>query len=625
MKSGMRGALVVSVVLVLTVFAGYLTSVERTTVTSVQYDYLTDGTSLLSYTAQPEYVEYSPNINYTHYTTDLAQATNPTGIFETSGIGYTALSDGRINQYRVYESLNVTTKNVVMSEMSFGSYVDSGTASHKIFKVAIQYGGSSYFHGLGADIAAPKVITLETLINSVNEYQEAGAIIEFDFGENVEINEDGFTTWAMCGTNFTWRTNNNANTQQIPEATLSSSTSMTGCPSPWITKISYNVDANEVTCYRMFNGSLSGFFTGTPSQVYLFYGGTYSLFDAPSDYMIGEMNATITHAQAPTYMDVSAGVYLNNSTVYWTNGYGIGSAEILIKAPTITNTQTATLQIDGLNNVAGPVIITYTNAGGFSLAGINLGLWPAANLSINFETGVATLYGVTSLVSMTDYAVSTYSVHTPFNAGVPNQLKFSSLIDGDPDVVPWPININSTRVWMNTYATLMQDPTVNLNNYFSTVDYLRLSIGGVAIYGDSITINNQTFTVTNGKITVTVDDLARSYDLTNVYITWDKDGHTYLTFRNSNTVVDLGSTVNKVVTWGGDWYFTASIYNGHEVAKTGFAMKLGTWSFNKAAFILAFIGLLALAAMIIHVQRGLTWLDITVIVGAGIFAFILLG
>ena len=627
MKSGMRGAMIVSVVLVLTVFAGYLTSVERTTETSIQYDYLTDGTSLLSYTAQPEYVEYSPNINYTHYTTDLAQATNPTGTFETSGIGYTALTDGRINQYRVFEALNVTTKNVVLSEMSFGSYVDSGTASHQVFKSGYQ-SGTQYWYPIGATITAPKVITLETLINKVSEYQEAGAIVEFDFGNGTNPSDPlstSFTTWPWCGTNFQWVKNNTNNTVQIPNTTLTNSTTMGPYPYPWISKISYDVDANNCTCYRILNGTLTGFYTGPPSQIYLFYGGTYDYLTEPADTMVGDIHATITHAQAPTYMDVSAGVYLNNDTVYWTNGYGVGNAEILIKAPTIASDVTATLQIDGLNNAAGPVIVTYTNNAGFSLAGINLGLWPAADLSINFETGVATLSGVTSLASMTDYAVSTYSVHTSIASGVPNQLKFASLIDGDADIVPWQININSTRVWMNTYANIMQDPTVNLGNYFSTVSDLRLSINGVAYYGDSITINNQTFTVTNGKITVTVDDVSRSYDLTNVYISWESDNHTYLTFRNSNTVVDLGTTVNKVVSWGGDWYFTANVYSGHEVSKTGFAMKLGTWSFDKAAFILAFMGLLILAAMIIHVQRGLTWLDITVIVGAGIFAFILLG
>ena len=597
----MMGALIITVVLMGSIFLGFMTSVEKVPTTNVTYDYVTDGTSLFSYTQAPEYVDYSPNINYTHYTTDLTTAESASASnFYTTGVSYAEA--GKVNQYRVFEQADSVTTSINLSTMTFSSYVDSGTSSHRVLLYPtsnyIESGGHYFYTGFYGNTLAPKIITLATLLGS-GSYAESGKTSVFNCSS---------TVWVMYGTNFEWSkvyTSVNAQTY-VP----STSVCHMGVPTP-TTYISYNSTSGEATVYRGSDGL--GLWTGSATQIYLIYGGDYTTSSLMPNYEpTGAMSVTVTTPQTATYMDISAGVRLSNSSVYWTNGYNLGAVDILLKAPTTTSTLT-------IKSSAGDSLasVTYNPDYGYMLGSTILGRWDTALLSLNMRTGTATLTGVSSPTSMIDYSTSSYSVVTTFAAsGDIRILQFSG--------IGWTTSVNKTSVYMDTYSMIMQDPTVNLSDYFASSEYLRLNFDSFAVYGDSITINGTTYNVTDGKISVEADGRTRDYDLTNMFVTWENDGHVYLTFSNSSTKIDLGETATKSLSLGGDWYFDAAIYEGTEVAGYSYELDPGQWSLTQNAFLLIFLGLLILTALIVKATRGLGPLDCVILVMAGVVGFILL-
>ena len=597
----MMGALIITVVLMGSIFLGFMTSVEKVPTTNVTYDYVTDGTSLFSYTQSPEYVDYSPNINYTHYTTDLTTAESASASnFYTTGVSYTEA--GKVNQYRVFEQADSATTSINLSTMTFSTYVDSGTSSHKVLlgpmSNYVESGGYYYYSGAYGSVTAPKIISLTTLLNS-GSYSSNGKTTVFDVPS---------TVWVVYGANFAWKTVYTSVSKQssvIYTDQCQYGTSLTSAT------IQYNPVTGETTVYRGYDGT--GVYTGTSSQIYLVYGGTYSAgLYGGSFPPTGAMSCTVTTPQAATYMDISAGVRLSSSSVYWTNGYNLGAVDILLKAPTTTSTLT-------IKSSAGDSLasVTYNPGYGHMLGSTILGKWDAALLSLNMRTGTATLTGVSSPTSMVDYSASSYSVATTFAAsGDIRILQYSG--------IGWTTSVNKTSVYMDTYSMIMQDPTVNLSDYFASSEYLRLNFDSFAVYGDSITVNGTTYTVTDGKISVEADGRTREYDLTNMFVTWEKDGHVYLTFSNSSTKIDLGETATKSLSLGGDWYFDAAIYEGTEVAGYSYELDSGQWSLTQNAFLLIFLGLLVLAALIVKATKGLGPLDCVILVMAGVVGFILL-
>ncbi len=596
----MMGALIVTVVLMGSIFLGFMTSVEKVPTTTVDYEYVTDGTSLFDYTQSPEFVDYSPNINYTHYTGSLAMAQGGTGSnFYTSAVDF-AKAD-KVNQYRVFaEPIHDTvTMNLLLS--TYESYVDDATSSHKIYLGAIAktVGGATYYES-SIYTSAPKIITLKTLIDSdPDTFDQPGSNVVFKMGKEV---------WVMYGSNFQWTTLVTTSGDHVWAHT--SESACDGGPGQLSYEARYIPSERKVTLFEAATAQ-TVFTTNDPSQIYLIYGG---LFAGPDSYApTGIMEAQVDNPDPATYMDVSQGVTLNANTVYWTNGYTLGTVKMLLNSQ--GKTSTLTVSTSDNTNLA----IVESNTDGYRLGSETLGKWDMALLELDLRTGQATLSGVNNPTSMVDYAASSYSVSTSFS---PAETKILALKNGSG----WGVSINQTVVFMDTYSNLMQDPHVNLSSYFSGAEYVRLNFDSFAYYGDSLTINGTTYDVVDGKITVDIENgRSRSFHLTNMLVTWDKNQHVYLTFTNSNTKIDLGEASTRELSMGGDWYFDAAIYQGHEVIGSEYKWDAGSWNFTESGFYIIFLGLLLLAACIVKATRGLDMLSIVILCGAGLIGFILLG
>ena len=605
----MMGALIVTIVLMGSIFLGFMTSIEKVPTTSIDYEYVTDGTSLFDYTQSPEYVDYSPNINYTHYTGSLAMAQGGTGSnFYTTGVNFTKAD--KVNQYRVFSEPIHETVSFNLSSYTYNSYVDNSTSSHKIFIGATEktVGGGTYYDG-SVYTTAPKIITLKTLIDSdPDNFNQPGSNVVFKMDK---------TVWVMWGANFQWTT-----LVSTAGTYVWAHTSESACdagPSQIDYEARYIPSEGKVTLYE-YTTSKTVFTTTDPSQIYLIYGGTYT---GPDGYApTGIMEAQVDNPDPATYMDVAQGVIkANNDTIYWTNGYELGKIALLlcgknasrgwINFSTPSTTDAYTLGSLQYNQYGYQLVL-----GGKP---ITLGTWDYALLELDLLKGTVTVSGVNSPISMVDYTPSTYSI-----SGTISPVHTSILRIGNGS--GWKMSVNATTVYMDTYSNLMQDPNVNLSSYFSTAEYVRLNFDSFAYCGDSITINGTTYDVVDGKITVDIGNgRTRSFDLTSMLVTWEKDNHVYLSFTNSNTKIDLGETTTRSLSMDGDWYFDAAIYQGKEVVGSEYKWDAGTWSYTESGFYIIFLGLLILAACVIKATRGLDMLSIVILCGAGLIGFILLG
>ena len=188
----------------------------------------------------------------------------------------------------------------------------------------------------------------------------------------------------------------------------------------------------------------------------------------------------------------------------------------------------------------------------------------------------------------------------------------------------------------------MNNPTINLYNHFPQYDKLRANFYGFALYGQSMTVNNTTYTVQNGAVTVSYATLGdgtkvlpslapdkpvetRTLALNNVSVTWD-GSHCYLTFESDRFTIDLGAYQqgNELVSFAGLWYFTSVLYE----PSTTTAKELGEWkmlpdlSWNQMLII--FLGVIVLAGAILYIRMRGSFLDLLLIGGAAVTAFILI-
>lgn len=203
-------------------------------------------------------------------------------------------------------------------------------------------------------------------------------------------------------------------------------------------------------------------------------------------------------------------------------------------------------------------------------------------------------------------------------------------------------SVTNTSVFLNTYGVVMNNPTINLYNHFPQYDKLRANFYGFALYGQSMTVNNTTYTVQNGAVSVSyatngagdkvLPSLApdkpvetRTLALNNVSVTWD-GSHCYLTFESDRFTIDLGAYQqgNELVSFAGLWYFTSVLYE----PSTTTAKELGEWkmlpdlSWNQMLII--FLGVIVLAGAALYIRLNGSFLDLLLIGGAAVTAFILI-
>lgn len=328
-------------------------------------------------------------------------------------------------------------------------------------------------------------------------------------------------------------------------------------------------------------------------------------------------------------MPLYTGTTTNNITIWSLSGYTL---EITTSYPALY--VTATLKFDG------SVVSTNT---------IRTGSWSTFQLTIDTAEGKLEVTPVNRFTSFIDYTLydsqkrtvldwsntvkglTVYEIaHTDDTSSGSNAVRFS---------------VTSTQVFLETYGIVLNNPSINVYDYFPQYESVRLNMYSFAIYGDTFSVNGQTYPLDGANVTIYyVNDgsgnhylpaaypnepvRTKTMELSNIYVSWDAlTGHCSLTFANDRFTIDLGtySPVNETVSFTGMWYFATAIYSGKDTTQK----ELGPWKIlpdlDKNQMLIIFLGVLTVIGVAAHIKLEAGIFDLIIIGLAALVAFLLLG
>lgn len=372
-----------------------------------------------------------------------------------------------------------------------------------------------------------------------------------------------------------------------------------------IRAVVYMNDTNLRTVIYGHNGVVSG--SWRADQLYLAYGSTIP--SATTNYVPGDsVDYFTTYATPTVYMDANAGVRIVNDPVQWANGYDNSRLTIVCERPGKLYIETTVGDDDLTVSCGNDALLIVVN--GTDLTTIETGSWQRFAVTLDFLGGKAYYMPITSWSGFLDYTAFTAAAYDLGISGTVEALTFTALDDNIT------FGIVDTWVYLDTSTIVMQDPEITITDYWTEPG--RLQFNGFAYYGDSVTINGETYAVEDGRIEIR----GQARELSDLVITW-YDGRTTAAVGSSE--FDLGQTEDYAVEFGGIWYFAAAYYQPVQVSYDAYDWQPWLFNLNTDAFILVYIGLLILGTAILHRAQTLGGGDLLIIACAGAIGYILIG
>lgn len=366
------------------------------------------------------------------------------------------------------------------------------------------------------------------------------------------------------------------------------------------------------------------------------------VFNTTTGTYLGDSSYTVTSAQTsninyayayttPTYMDVREGIKISatndHSITRWSNGYDNGQVSIVLHVDNASQGAVNVLKLstgDKITVTHGTNAMTAVriNTG----ASVDVGVWSNYLLTINAQTGIVTMTPIDIFGNFNQFVLIDYVA----TVGTIGENQVITYIDWSYTSASWGLSVYQTKVNLNTYGAVMRNPSINIGQYFPDIDNARLNLYSFALYGDTMTVNGVTYYGGSGtqsiKETGNVYIQNKSYKLQNIYITY-ADGKTYLTFVDDNHTLDLGQTTNGTLSFGGFWYYTTGLYEGHETTSTSYNWNVSQFGFSMSGLALLALGLTLLGVIVARrfMAEEMTAIDYVLIVGAIMFYLALIG
>lgn len=608
-KSGMLGICIVIVSLLISVLAGFVMDVEKGQREATDYEYITDVTGLFNIGQAPDYITYNPSSNYVGYSAGSVNYTEASSVnsyrFIKSPGSTSTLSRTYTDSNILPLSPNMPTINP--STQAFGVYINAQN-------MPVSFGDTVSWSG----------ITYNTTTTSTQHVTSLQAILDnmsmSGLEADINLTYNNYPFFIVPHSDFTFNSFVGGNDLTYYTYSLN-----VDWANDSITRLKVDLTTGAVTAYH--NNTVK--WTASASTVDVVYkystrsSGSFSQASTSATF-----NATITSPPVYGYADPSAGVTLANSPTTWSNDYN--NSEILLTVSRNTSAyNNLTITAGGswitvnISNV-GAMTVNINGASGSDSK--NMGLWDSAQIRLNLGAGSVS---VTPIVGAPDYMApvsensSTVTWYNWYNGGDLASLTFSSVGAS----LRW--GITETRVFLNTYNAVMNNPSIDITQHFPDLEGWRLNFYSFATVGDSITINNKTFAIgPNQTITVTNDeDDSITGQLTDIVVSKDLDGVIWFGFRNGSTI-SLGPAVSNVISFSGMWYFTTGLYEAVQTFVSYYDWNLdGVWHANGGQIIIIFLGCILGAVVVCKglMKIPIKGMDGLVLASAVIFMLIIGG
>lgn len=623
--TGKFGAVVIVLALIGTIVLGYCTDVTKVEGVRTDYDYITDITGLFETEQVPEYIEYNPNSNYVGYTGPV--------VYDVSS---------QPNNYRFVQEEGTTTEYSLTVNSSSNYPQNSGFLPSDVGTTAfINYTGSQFnlgsavsgLNGLSYNVGVTlnKVTSLDYIIDSVPNFATYSTV-------NVDLSYSVAPVFIMKKAfSFYDVQRGDGQTQYVYHTTVSDSEIPT--------RLSINVSTEVVTAYR----GDTQIWTSVADGVKVIYGysaRTGGTFSPASSSVV--MDFDLTTSPTYGYADPTGGVRLAGGydTVVWNNGYSVEEVTIYLGQYDYPRQSAVNILFYPTGNSFNQNLwVSFSNVleirvYDHQIDGVStytFGKWQGVEITYNRSTGIIT---ATPTGTISDYTVgsSVKGTETQITrgwSGSETAPTDSSITFRTGSNVPSPyIGVYRTIVDLNSYNVVMNNPTINIKDYWPNLDDYRLNFYSFALVGESVTINGVQYPIGEGQtITVTESvaegETAETYTktLSNIYVSTDTvDGvrHTYLTFVDDRLTVDLGETVTEVVSFSGLWYFTTALYDAEQVPYSEYEWNLdGKFGLSYDVVFLIFIGLCIVGIVLgkVFLSDSMHFLDYVLIIGAIVIAY----
>lgn len=632
-KPGYLGACIVAVAILGGLLLGSVANVSTHQENTTAYEYKTDITGLFDVSQEPQFLEFNPASNYTGYSNTVADVNNPSGIEYTHtniANNYRILTEqphaetgpsGTVNnstdlpQYTFTHDEQVVPYRYTMGANGSELVYNSGTRTGYLmgFKVATMY---DWVVSVFGDLSDYQTISLTIPTFSLTAPSTRGgfgsaiywdATGYYSMGNDIPLG--GGRTFDIDPVNLTYSyTVNTVNGPTTYSRSLYTTYIYYGDATQYETKIEGGHTYND-----SHSTSLTIPYTSVVTRL-----GNY-------DYMLPANGTEISPTATGTIWDNDQGA----------TNYDNYSVNLLIGPRFDSGAFSLTSSGRGLaitlNKVGGGtevINVAHCDAGGLgsnlwitTIGGTvyALGHFPAVMLAIEkspyTDGDKINFYPVTAFNDYLNVSVAPDPILSLAGSDYDldnitfNRYEHYSLPGADN--IAW--SVYNTVVFMETYNAVFHNPSINLADYWPDMDSYRFSLSGVALYGDSVTINGVNYPVTDQTITIN----NRAYTLKNCYISFSKEGTASITFNDINRTVDLGPTVSKVLSFYGNWGFTMGLYEGVLSTKDVYDWDVKLLGDNLNTCILIALGVLAVVTLAcIWLKVGLKLTD-KLVLGAG--------
>lgn len=608
-NNGMFGACICVLALLGTAIGGFVLNVHEDQREVTNYNFIADVSGLFSYSDAPEYIEYNPSSNYVGYT--------------PGAVEYTQSSTA--NNYR-YLSASGTTSTNSLTITDSSDYPDdyySGNTLYALWNGSIDFGdvddswgGFSYNIAIGntnSSIMTKLSNILSTLAGgNVNAYQSIEMTITQNETFPVMFYAGDWNTIESHGETILYSVLNENNT--MPD------------------RLVYNSTSNQVDAYR--NGNLIWSSFSDNVGVLPAYGineyGYLNTVDTSAT-----LSATLTSFPTYAYMQPSAGVRATDTEATWQNGYENSVIEVKVTRNGDVPSSSAQFLILTIGDFE---LRVYKSTNDSSLNVryednlvriVHLGDWLGVQIRIDGLSGNITLTPTNDVDLTRTTEPTPYStiIENVLPIGTINEFKVKTLASNVPSLK---FQVTDTRVFLNTYNTVMIDPSLTISDYFPNYSDYRLNFYSFALLGSSMSINGQNCPINKDNGTITFFNVAGfefTKKLENLYITFNDD-RTYLTFVNDGTTYDLGETTTTTVSFVGWWYFTTGLYEITEGIENYWNWDLNGFQATGGECLLIFLTIIGLGIVVYSVYgKGkiqlFDWLVIifAVFIGSALLGF----
>ena len=284
--------------------------------------------------------------------------------------------------------------------------------------------------------------------------------------------------------------------------------------------------------------------------------------------------------QTGDYAELSEGWQLPASTVLWYNNFQNEAVRMMVK---LDNNESLAILVPGsgttvtLGKSLGSVTVNGEALGGYTYMMVEVGMTKATVYGISSWPGVGQYPSVLNTLTV-DYSSP---LTAPFE-----ELQLTKT--GNPD-----LRVDLSSIAMGSFPST-KNYTLNMNGLFPGKSY-SAKFNSIGIYGDTLTVGSESFTVTNGRVTVDGDTVP----LKGVIISSKYNGTAYDIYLGGHK---LGTSASPAsITFGGEWSLTVTADILKQVSGEKAEWAPGAFAFDKDAM----VGVIVLAAALTFIGVGM--------------------